>query len=194
MDSLLLHICCAPCLVYPLEKLEGKLKITGFYCNPNIHPYLEYRKRREALADLSRMRSLPVVYPPYILEQYWKPVMKSREDRCLVCYRTRLEATARHAAVHGFNRISTTLLYSRYQQHEAIRETGERTAAQYHLDFHYEDFRAGWSRGLKLSRKLKLYRQSYCGCAFSELERYRKTGVSACPQAETGITEGCPEK
>ncbi len=96
------------------------------------------------------------------------------EERCRYCYSVRLEATAREAKRSHFDSFSTTLLYSIYQKHDLIKEMGERIAEEVGISFHYEDFRRGWRKGVEVSKAMGLYRQQYCGCIYSEKERFMK--------------------
>ena len=99
----------------------------------------------------------------------------TRLGRCSMCYTWRLENAVRYAAEHGFDTFTSTLFYSIYQQHELMRETAQRYANMYGISFYYEDFRVGWQEGIDISKDMGLYRQSYCGCIFSEEERYSRT-------------------
>jgi len=94
------------------------------------------------------------------------------KERCQYCYSVRLEATAQEAKKEGFDRFSTTLLQSTHQSHDLIKETGERIAQEVGIPFYYEDFRQGWRRGVEVSKVMGLYRQQYCGCIYSEKERF----------------------
>ncbi len=174
--KLLLHICCAPCTIYPLKELRAQgMEVTGFFFNHNVHPYQEYRHRLETVRQYAAMAGLEVVYKnEYLLEEFLGAVAIAPSARCTYCYASRLEAAAQAAADLGFNAFSSTLLYSRYQKHEIIRELGERIGEKYRLRFHYDDFRRGWQEGISVSRELGLYRQQYCGCIYSEKERYWK--------------------
>lgn len=132
----------------------------------------------EALETVAGKETLSVVWDEagYDLAAWLSEIgsRRTQKERCPVCYRMRLEATARKAQELSFSAISTTLLYSRYQQHDVIREIGEQAAKAQGLDFHYEDFREGWDDGVAQARELGIYRQPYCGCIFSEAERYAK--------------------
>jgi len=176
--KLLLHICCANCAINPLQQLQGRgADVVGFFFNPNIHPYQEYRKRLEALKDYSEKTGLNLISrDEYLLEEFLRNVSHCVDDRCRYCYRVRLEATAREAKEKGFDRFSTTLLESAHQKHDVIRETGEQVARDVGIPFHYEDFRAGWRKGVEVSKAMGLYRQQYCGCIYSEKERYLGRG------------------
>ncbi len=180
--KVLLHICCANCAIFPLEKLREKgEEVTGYFFNPNIHPYQEYLKRLEALKQYSEKANLQVLYrDEYLLEEFLSNVSHCVDKRCGYCYRVRLEATAREAMKNGFDRFTTTLLQSNHQDHLLIRETAEKVADEVGIAFHYEDFRPGWKRGVEVSKAMGLYRQQYCGCIYSEKERYMhpKKGAS----------------
>ncbi len=150
----------------------------GFFYNPNIHPFREFERRVEALEQVSKAIDLPIVWDEsgYGLESYLKKLngRTSPEERCPVCYRMRLEKAALQAVKLGLKLFTTTLLYSRYQRHELIAEMGKDIAQKYNIDFYYQDFRLGWTKGIEMSKELGIYRQPYCGCIFSELERYNK--------------------
>ncbi len=175
--KLLLHICCANCAIYPLERLkEREAEVTGFFFNPNIHPYQEYLKRLESLKQYSERVGLKMIYrEEYLLEEFLRNVSDRVEERCRYCYSIRLETTAREAKRLGFDQISTTLLQSTHQDHSLIKETGKRLAKENGVLFYYEDFRQGWRKGLEVSKTMGLYRQQYCGCIYSEKERFMKS-------------------
>jgi len=170
----LFHICCANCVIYPLLRMrEDGREMVGYFFNPNIHPYQEYRRRLDTLRLYSEKAGLEVHYrDDYLLEEFLRNVAHRPEDRCRFCYRVRLEATAREAKANRFDGFSTTLLYSVYQKHQLIRETGEQVSTEVGIPFCYEDFRPGWKKGVEISKAMELYRQQYCGCIYSEKERY----------------------
>lgn len=172
--KILLHICCANCVIYPLESMKNKgNEVIGYFFNPNIHPYQEYQKRLNTLKTYSEKVGLRVIYQDeYLLEEFLKNVSHRVKERCQYCYWVRLEATAREAKKEGLDGFSTTLLQSTHQNHFLIKETGEQVAKEMGIPFYYEDFRAGWRRGLEVSKTMGLYRQQYCGCIYSEKERF----------------------
>jgi epoxyqueuosine reductase len=172
--NLLLHICCANCAIYPVATLRKENnQVTGFFYNHNIHPYQEYLRRLNAVKDYATRVELPMHYrEEYLLEEFLTHVAPSPLLRCAYCYSSRLEETARTAAKEGFEAFSTSLLYSRYQQHDKIRDLGENLARRYGITFVYQDFRRGWREGIEISKSMSLYRQQYCGCIYSEKERY----------------------
>jgi len=172
--KLLLHICCGPCLIYPLRTLNDySMQIQGLFYNPNIHPFSEYAKRYEALRQYASDMGLPVICSDdYPMEEFLRNIVFREKDRCRFCYYQRLKYTATYARENQFEAFSTTLLYSKYQKHDLIREIGESIARECEISFYYEDFRKGWREGIEISRKLGMYRQQYCGCIYSEKERF----------------------
>jgi epoxyqueuosine reductase len=150
------------------------MDVTGFFHNPNIHPYTEFVKRRQTLRNYAEVSLLPVVWDDsYDLETFLRGALDSGPDRCLFCYRMRLTKTFQKAVETGAEWVTTTLLYSRYQKHEAIKAICQELAAEYGIPFLYRDFRVGWKEGIEESKRLNMYRQGYCGCIFSEKERFR---------------------
>jgi len=171
---ILLHICCAPCTIYPLKIFrEERLEVTGCFYNPNIHPFREYRRRLETLENFAGEENLALmIHPEYEMEAFLRRVVYREEDRCRHCYEMRLRHTAAAAREGNYDGFSTTLLYSKYQKHELIRSVGEKMAEEYAVPFYYRDFRRGWEEGVRVSRERAMYRQPYCGCIYSEKERY----------------------
>ena len=174
--KLLLHTCCAPCSVYCVESLRAEgIEPVSFWYNPNIHPYQEYKARRNTLKDYAASIGLSlIVREDYGLRPFVRAVAADIDHRCAYCYAVRMEETARYAAEHGFTHISTTLLVSPYQNHEGIIAAAERFAGEYGVAFLYRDFRPGFREGQARARELGLYMQKYCGCVFSEEDRYQK--------------------
>jgi predicted adenine nucleotide alpha hydrolase (AANH) superfamily ATPase len=172
--NVLLHLCCANCAIYPVKVLrEQNHRLTGYFFNHNIHPYQEFRRRLDTVREYAEQVELSVIMrEDYLLEEFLSRVAASPHDRCDYCYRSRLEETARTAAEKGFDAFSTTLLYSRYQNHEMIHAFGQELEASFGVRFFYQDFRTGWREGIETSKAMGLYRQQYCGCIYSEKERY----------------------
>lgn len=170
----LIHICCANCLIYPLKVLrEEGWETTGFFYNPNIHPYQEYVRRKETIETYTRRAGLKMIYrDEYDLEEFLRSVVYREHERCRHCYHCRLEAAAKMARKGKFDAFTTTLLYSKHQNHSLIKEIGESLAKQFSVPFYYEDFRKWWQEGIHESKAMGLYRQQYCGCIYSEKERY----------------------
>ena len=172
--NILLHVCCGPCAIYPLAAIRAAGHAArGFFYNPNIHPFKEFQRRIEALETMSRELDFEVDYErDYGLRTFLRQVVFHEEERCGLCYAMRLRPTAERAVALGFEAFSSTLLYSRYQNHALLRQQGEALAAEFGLAFYYQDFRAGWQEGIDRSIEMGLYRQPYCGCIYSEEERY----------------------
>ncbi len=174
--KLLLHICCAPCSVSCIEDLRGEgIEPTGLWYNPNIHPYTEYRMRKNTLIEYARSIGLELaVEDEYGLREFVRNVTPDFDGRCAYCYRVRMEETARYAAAHGFDTFTSTLFVSPYQNHELLRRAGEEAAARHGVSFRYWDFSVRFREGQAKARELGLYMQKYCGCIFSEEDRYCK--------------------
>jgi predicted adenine nucleotide alpha hydrolase (AANH) superfamily ATPase len=191
--KILLHICCANCAIYPLERIGDRGdEVVGYFFNPNIHPYQEYQKRLESLRRYSERVGLKVIYrDEYLLEEFLRNVSHRVEERCGFCYFIRLEAAAQEAKKNGFDQFSTTLLQSTHQNHQLIKKTGERLAQEIGIPFYYEDFRQGWRKGFEVSKEMGLYRQQYCGCIYSEKERFMQKveGGRSKVESKTKITD-----
>ncbi len=176
--NLLLHICCANCAIYPVQRLRSLgINWTGLWFNPNIHPFEEYSLRLGALKRLSEEWRFSVMYNNlYDMNLFMDRIMERPEAplRCGGCYRLRLEETARMAKKEGFDGFTTTLLVSPYQRFELITQVGRELAERYNIEFFVEDFRPGYREAMRLSRELGLYRQKYCGCILSRDERLRE--------------------
>lgn len=172
----LLHVCCGPCAAFPVKNLrEQSFEIVGYYYNPNIHPYKEFTRRLETLVDFATRIGLELVVDKnYDLEEFLDNALHAPVSRCNYCYEMRLRQAARYARCNGFDYFSTTLLVSPYQKHDIIRAAGEQIALEEGIPFYYSDFRSGWQEGVDISKGMELYRQPYCGCVFSERDRYQK--------------------
>ncbi len=177
--KLLLHTCCAPCTTFVRGALEKEgYDVTGFFYNPNIHPYTEYEKRLTAMKLYSIETDFTVVYLDlYDIDNFFEMIFKKSEKRCLYCYMLRLHRTAAYAKEKGFDRFSTTLLLSPYQQHDLIAEAGNIVSKKIGIPFLYRDFRPGYKKSVEISKEMNLYRQKYCGCLYSERDRYRKENI-----------------
>jgi epoxyqueuosine reductase len=176
MDNakVLLHICCAPCTVFTLKSLRGEgHDVAGYFYNPNIHPFSEFEKRRTTLEEYARIALLSLIVDgSYDLKEFLAGALRLGKDRCLFCYRMRLKRAFQKAAEVNAAAVTTTLLYSKHQRHEEIRKIGEELAGTYGIPFLYRDFRVGWKEGIEESKRVNMYRQQYCGCIFSEYERF----------------------
>jgi len=175
--KLLMHTCCAPCSIYCIDTLRKKgIEPTLYWYNPNIHPYMEYKTRRDTLKEYAKSIEIEAIFEEDSgFSAFPKNVIDDLENRCQnYCYKVRLEQTAKYAKENGYDAITTTLLVSPYQNHELLKNQGEEIAKKYGLQFIYSDFRIGFREGQAKARELGLYMQKYCGCIFSEEDRYSK--------------------
>ena len=175
--KLLMHTCCAPCSVYCIESLKNEGIIpTLYWYNPNIHPYQEYKARRDCLKQYAEDIGIHAIFQEeYGLDEFCKNVVGDLQNRCKnYCYPVRLRKTFEYAKANGYDAVTTTLLYSIYQKHDFIKAYCEKLAKEYGIEFLYRDFRDGFWVGHDKARELGLYMQKYCGCVFSEEERYEK--------------------
>ncbi len=176
-DRILLHTCCAPCSTYVVDKLrkDGCTDITAYWYNINIHPYTEYKQRLETLKEYTEMLQMPLVIEhDYGIREFTTNVINNIGGRCEFCYRSRLEKTVKYARENGYTAFSTTLLVSPYQKHELIIKIANELAEKYGIKFIYQDFREGFRIGQQMARDAGLYMQKYCGCIYSEEDRYKK--------------------
>lgn len=172
--KLLLHVCCAPCAIIPVQHFSEEYDITLLYYNPNIHPYKEYLDRLDSVKFLADENKLPLLVETYEDTVFLKSVVDHPEEpsRCKDCYRIRLIKLDEIANRMGIPLVSTTLLYSIYQKHELIREAANQMIQ--HASFLYQDFRPQFWEGVQLAKEYHYYRQKYCGCLFSNYDRYSK--------------------
>lgn len=174
--KLLLHICCAPCSNMCIETLRADgISPEGFWYNPNIHPFTEYRSRRNCLRAYAENIGLILhEQNDYALRPFVRAVAEDIDHRCVKCYEMRLGRTAEFAREHGFDAFTSSLFISPYQQHELMRQVAEDAAARFGVKFLYRDFRPYFQEGQERARAMGFYMQKYCGCVFSEEERYLK--------------------
>lgn len=170
---LLSHICCGPCFTAVDEQFRNDGHVLGaYFFNPNIHPGAEYRRRLIYVERYCREKSIPLIIGGYDLKVYFNAINGHEEkpERCLRCYRLRLEHTARAAVAGGYEAFTTSLLLSPYQFHDELREAAEAIATQHGLPFLYYDLRPGFRRSIESAKAFGMYRQKYCGCVYSEDE------------------------
>ncbi len=172
--KILLHTCCGPCTVGTLKEIDReKHQVTAYWYNPNIHPYLEYQSRLDSLKTLTNTLGMDaIIDDEYGLKKFIGMLGTDLDNRCLKCYNDRLVQTARKAKELGFDAFSTTLLVSPYQQHDAIKLMATKIGEKLGIPFFYIDPRPHFREGNKEAREQGLYMQKYCGCVFSEEERY----------------------
>ena len=174
--KVLLHICCAPCANRPLALLQEQgHNVTGYWYNPNIHPFTEYRSRRNTVREyLDEIDVELIEQNDYALRPFVRAVAEDIAHRCVKCYEMRLFETAKTAKEQGFDAFTSSLFISPYQNHSLMMEVAQRAAAEYGVEFLYEDFRPLFKEGQEFAREHGFYMQKYCGCVFSEEERYLK--------------------
>lgn len=174
-NGLLLHACCAPCATVAVLEYRGAgHEPTLYFHNPNIHPYMEFRRRLQTFEEWASMRGIPFLTDSgYPLEENVSMLL-SGTPRCALCFSERLSSAARLASEKGFSAFGTTLSVSPYQDQELIVRAGSEAGLQYGVDFIHIDCRARYRESVQISRALGLYRQPYCGCVFSERDRYRQ--------------------
>jgi len=193
--NLLAHVCCAPCWLACLPAWDELVGASGrwqaFFFNPNIQPLLEFRRRLKACRVLARSADRPLAFDDrYGLEQFLEEVDWRSSHRCRDCYRLRLRGTARRARRDGFDHFTTTLLASPEQDHELIVRLGRQVAEETGVAFTEGDWRALSEAGHQEARRRSLYRQQYCGCVFSEQERYRDTTLHLYREPVNGSAAG----
>lgn len=176
METVLLHTCCAPCSLSCIAPLRSEgIEPVALWYNPNIHPWKEYQARRDCLLEYAPAIGMEVrVWEDYGLREFCRHAAADIDRRCAYCYTHRLEGTAKYAAEHGFAAFTTTLLASLYQDHDGIVRAAEACAQHYGVEFLYRDFRPNFQAGNQRARELGFYMQKYCGCVFSEEDRYEK--------------------
>jgi predicted adenine nucleotide alpha hydrolase (AANH) superfamily ATPase len=169
---LLLHACCGPCLIEPLNAYRSNHDVTVFYANPNIQPVTEFEHRRDVLATYAEATDVAVVLPVHEPDLWVAGTRQARDrrERCHACYRIRLGMTARAAAESGFEAFATTLTVSPYQDPDSILRAGEAVAAEAGVHYVHTDFRSRYREAQKKARDLGMYRQNYCGCLPSKGE------------------------
>ena len=185
VPTLLLHSCCGPCSSYVLEYLSNYFKITIIYYNPNIYPEEEYLKRKKEQQEL--IKKLPVKYPVSFMESTYDSKeffsisrglenLKEGEERCFKCYNLRMEQTAKKAKEYNFDYFTTTLSVSPYKNSNILNEIGKKLEEKYQVKYLYSDFKKknGYKRSIELSKIYDLYRQDYCGCVYSKIERDKR--------------------
>ncbi|MDP3113307.1 MAG: epoxyqueuosine reductase QueH [Candidatus Cloacimonadaceae bacterium] len=173
-DSILMHTCCAPCLILPYHQLRKEgVQLGIFWYNINIHPYMEYKHRLDSLKDFAEREVFEIIMrDEYGLLEFIQNAAVETPGRCRYCYDARMDLTAKTAVELGYKAFSTTLLYSKFQNHDLLVEIANAKAEKYGVQFFYRDWRELWSEGVTLSKMENMYRQKYCGCIYSEQDRF----------------------
>lgn len=196
MNKILLHICCGPCAIYPLAALRNRgFVIHGYFYNPHIQPYTEFGKRLETLRTFAENEQAPlIVRSDYDPLTFFRQVAFREKRRCIYCYSLRLDSAARLAKKSRFDAFTTTLLYSRQQNHNLVISLAEEASRVHGIAFYYEDFRQGWRDGQERAKALGMYRQQYCGCLYSEMERFYPAGQERRKRKVEDEADGVREK
>lgn len=176
--KLLLHTCCAPCIGYVYELLKDQFVVSAFFSNPNIMPADEYRIRYSELESYSRFKGFPLITEIPETKKWVKEVREFRfhgegSERCWRCYEIRLESTFKKAAELKFDFVATTLSISPHKNAAKINEIGEKLSKKYGIEFYTADFKKndGVKKSVEISKQNNFYRQNYCGCIYSKLEK-----------------------
>ncbi|MFC2075807.1 epoxyqueuosine reductase QueH [candidate division KSB1 bacterium] len=174
MSRILLHVCCAPCGIAPLRDLRDRgFDVTAFWYNPNIHPYSEYSRRLETVRSYLDSETVPLIEKDdYDLVEHLRRSAFREADRCIYCYDMRLRQTAVYARKGKFDVFSTTLLFSSYMDRESVIRAGKAVATEIGIGFFEADWRHLFRESVDVSREKEIYRQNYCGCIYSEAERF----------------------
>jgi hypothetical protein len=177
VERLLCHVCCGQCWLGALDGLAREAKVVeGFFYNPNIQPLLEWRRRLKAVRVLAEQMKLTVHFEDaYGMQEWLQRVVNHERERCRICREMRLRKTAEFAKERGFDAFTTTLLVSKHQDHEDVRRAGEEVAKEVGVPFLYRDMREFAEKGHEEAKRRSLYLQQYCGCVYSEYERFKDT-------------------
>jgi predicted adenine nucleotide alpha hydrolase (AANH) superfamily ATPase len=147
--------------------------MSALWYNPNIHPYMEHQHRLEAMQSLAKELDFQLIITEgYDIIDYFRQVVGHEAERCQFCFQLRLKKTAEIALEMGFDAFTSSLLISPHQKHELLQEIGNKLAQEKGISFLYTDLRKRYSDSRHITKPLNLYRQQYCGCVYSELERY----------------------
>lgn len=169
----LFHVCCGPCFARAgsLLREEGHDMI-AFWYNPNVQPYKEFEARMKAFLEVCEGEGFPTIVDDTYDPERWLRGALDAENRCERCFQDRLGRAAEAAVEGGFDAFTTTLLASPYQDHDMARRVGEQAGRNAGVAFLYRDFRDHWKEARRRTFELEVYRQKYCGCIFSERDRY----------------------
>ena len=179
MKKLLIHSCCAHCAAYTVEHWRRQgYEVSALWYNPNVHPYTEHQLRLEAMQALAGEMNVPLINTGgYDIMAYFRGVVGHEAERCGHCFRLRLSRTAETAKEMGFDAFTTSLLISPHQKHELLQEIGAKLGGEKGVEFLYADLRKRYSDSRHITKPMELHRQQYCGCIYSEWERYGGTTI-----------------
>ncbi|MFA5628938.1 MAG: epoxyqueuosine reductase QueH [Dehalococcoidales bacterium] len=172
--SILIHCCCAHCTAYTVQYWQEQgYDVTALWYNPNIHPYMEHQYRLEAMETLAKNLNFKlIVVEGYDFVEYFRRVVGHETERCGLCFDMRLSKTVETATELGINYFTSTLLISHQQKHDLLKEMCEKLSQDSKSTFLYADLRKRYSDSRRITKPMDLYRQQYCGCVYSEWERY----------------------
>ncbi|MGB3861594.1 MAG: epoxyqueuosine reductase QueH [Candidatus Aminicenantaceae bacterium] len=172
---MLVHVCCAPDALYVMALLKKDYDVSGYFCNPNIHPEEEYLLRLEETQKVAQTLGFVLIEDEYIPENWFDLTEKFKDEpekgrRCDVCYAMRLEHTAQRAAEDGFDVFTTVMSLSPWKKSKVMNRMGRMFAKRYGIDFLEADFKKkdGFKKSVDLSKEHQVYRQDYCGCVYSK--------------------------
>jgi len=186
MKKMLLHTCCAPCAIYVVQELAKEYDLALYYYNPNIHPTDEYQKRLNEIIRWAKKNDLKLIEAKYDTDR-WSDTVKGLEqapeggERCEVCYELRMRETVQYAKDNSFDVFGTTMSISPHKRADKLNEIGTKLANEYEFEY----FSANWKKNdgfkiaCKLSKEEDFYRQDYCGCTFSRVERLTKDSIKS---------------
>ncbi len=176
--KLLLHACCGPCTSGVFEQLYPYFNITILYYNPNTYPFDEYILRYKQLEILKNYLDFDMIFMDYNDKEFYDEIKgleleKEGGKRCEVCYKIRMNKTAKIASEKGFDYFTTTLSVSPYKNATKLNEIGEEMEKKYNIKYIYSDFKKneGYKNSIINSKEYGLYRQDYCGCEYSLRDR-----------------------
>ncbi len=181
--KLLLHSCCAPCSSFVIEYLSTYFEMEVYFFNPNIHPEKEYLRRLDEQIRMVEEMGLTyqVIGPEHQSELFYQAVkgcerLGEGSERCVRCFDLRLEKAAEYASTNGFDYFTTSLTISPMKNAAKLNELGEAAGLKHGVKFLNSDFKKnnGYKRSIELSKQYDLYRQHYCGCAFSIKEQQER--------------------
>lgn len=179
---LLLHICCAPCVVGIWKRLETDYDVTGFFYNPNIHPPTEYEFRKKEITRIAADFNWDLVIPPYEMRGWFDSIRghekePERGERCSLCFEFRFRRVFEYAGENHFDCVGSTLSISPYKSTPQINEAGKRLEDEYGIEFLPENFKKqdGFNRGKQMAMDLGIQHQNYCGCVYSLVDRKLRT-------------------
>lgn len=199
--QVLLHVCCAPCSIVCIDTLRREgIEPVGYWYNPNIHPMKEFKMRKNTMVEYAKTIGLKLALNhEYGLRRFLAGV-PDFDNRCGFCYALRFDETARFAAENGFTHFTSTLFVSPYQNHDLMHRTARAAAKKHGIEYLERDFSPRFREGQDEARALGLYMQNYCGCIFSEEDRYKKRKKNAQTAQDTddhkgsccGVRGDCP--